>query len=141
MFTAAQAQSEQSLASAAVMKELSVVRSISVPDGESGAAPIQPISAQSSEDSEEESSEKKPSTEHESEVRRTFYVYKLAFKVILPFLAAPVRGHHSGSSFISSSSSSVIPNALLALIVSKFKLSPLLWPCCTQPSSHTPLYF
>lgn len=67
LFTAAaQAQSEQCVASSSVMKELSVVRSRSVPEGESERAPAdQSFTAQSSEDSEEESSEKKPSTDQE----------------------------------------------------------------------------
>uniref|UniRef100_A0A0P4WL95 Rab-GAP TBC domain-containing protein n=1 Tax=Scylla olivacea TaxID=85551 RepID=A0A0P4WL95_SCYOL len=57
----------QSVSSASTMKELAVVRSKSVPEGEKEVAPCKPVSTQSSEDSEEESSEKKPSTEPESE--------------------------------------------------------------------------
>ncbi|KAG0721523.1 hypothetical protein GWK47_006328 [Chionoecetes opilio] len=63
-FVTSQGQSKHSVTSTSSMKELTVVRSKSVPERESEA---QPISTQSSEDSEEESSEKKPSTEPESE--------------------------------------------------------------------------
>ena len=64
----------QSVSSASTMKELAVVRSKSVPEGEKEVAPCKPVSTQSSEDSEEESSEKKPSTEPESEVRKDTYI-------------------------------------------------------------------
>lgn len=63
----------QSVSSTSTMKELAVVRSKSVPEGEE-VAPCKPVSTQSSEDSEEESSEKKPSTEPESEVRKDTYI-------------------------------------------------------------------
>ena len=68
-----QVHSEHSITSASTMKELTVVRSKSVSEGEKKVSPCQPLSTQSSGDS-EESSEKKPSTELESEVRKEIYI-------------------------------------------------------------------